>query len=128
MLALVTAAWYVGGGLFALYLIICAVLVAVSEKNVCTVSQRLFDTFFELFQCQNELCVDKTNVNSLILALDAVNKSDTFDFYRQKDIFEKAAREYNKAVQRYNELVTGYPSCMVARMMGKEVAKVLKFE
>ena len=134
MLTLVTLTWYVCGGAFLLYVLLCAVLITLYEKAV----HRRANELFECMMCLEHLFANGSKIaeNDLDALSDAFikackEKRDTqssFDFYCQKELFENAASEYNEAVKKYNELVTGYPSCVIAKVVGKEPAAIFTCE
>lgn len=134
MLTLVTAIWYVCGALFLLYVTVCAAFITVFEREVNKRSQALWSACKELWAfCENDMYIAKNDINSLSRAFAAICRSSpcaavSFDFYRQKQIVEKAAKEYNEAAQRYNELAKGFPACVVARIMSKSAALMFLYE
>ncbi len=134
MLTLVTAIWYVCGALFLLYVTVCAAFINVFEREVNKRSRALWSAFKELWTfCENDMYIAENDINSLSRAFAEICRSSpctavSFDFHRQIEIVEKAAKEYNEAAQRYNEFAHGFPACVVARIMSKSSALMFLYE
>lgn len=126
MLTLITSLWYLCGAVFALYVILCAVCILLFEREVRKRSRALLSARSELDRlfdgCE---CTEISDIKALSQAFHNALKSkreptDSFEFYRQKELFEGLVMEYNGAAQAYNGLIGGYPSCVLASVMGKE--------
>ena len=126
MLTLITSLWYLCGAAFALYVIFCIICILCLERKASKCQKALFtacrelDVLFddgEISEVNDIDALSKVFASALELKRDP---EKSFELYRQKELFEGLVMEYNGAAQAYNGLIGGYPSCVLASVMGKE--------
>lgn len=126
VLTFITSLWYLCGAACALYVIFCIICILRLERKACKCQKALFIAYRELdVLFEGGERSEVRDVYGLSCAFTSVlelkqDPGQTFEFYRQKEHFRELAGEYNAAVQQYNQLIMNYPSCVLARVMGKE--------
>lgn len=133
MLTLIIVLWYICTFSFLAYALVCGAYIFILEKKTITKRGDLALAFEELSRSVfPNTALDKNDIAGLLdfyqiackLRNDAIGN---FDFYVKKERVEKLADEYNAAARKYNELIDGFPVCVIATILGKEKISVFEY-
>lgn len=125
MSALINLIWWISAVLFLGYVFVCILCIYILEKRVKEQLEQLALALENLLAVVDKKeCLQDLNVEFLFSKYAQISSlscesSKAFDYFSKRELFESAANDYNEAVLKYNGLVDGFGSCVVARVIGK---------